>query len=120
MAKFEIKGNVEEIIPVLDKFVREVEKDWDNQVTFAKKKMKSKLSALPVSTNLDIPPISLAYVKDDDNTVILFSNIGGTGKGISGRLMNMIYKPAKKNMVKNLKGYLGAKGLDVEVKMVKE
>ena len=82
--------------------------------------MKGKLSALPVAVNLDIPPLVLTYAKEDKNTVIMFSNVGGTGKGVSGRLLNMIYKPAKKKMVKNLHGYLSAKGLDVEVKLLKD
>jgi len=120
MAKFEIKGNADKIIKVLDDFVKEVEKEWDSQVEWAKKKMKGKLSALPVKMNLDIPPLILTHMKKDENTVIMFSNIGGTGKGISSKFVNIIYKPAKKKMVKNLEGYLKANGLDVKVRLLKE
>lgn len=119
MAKFEIKGNADEIVKVLDEFVKEVEEEWDNQVRDAKRKMQGKLSILPAKVNLDFPPIALNHMKQDENTVIMFSNLGGGGKGVSGKMFNMIYKPARKKMVKNLAGYLGAKGIEAEVKILK-
>jgi hypothetical protein len=122
--KFEItcKGNttLEDIDKELIVFEEEVEKEWETQIENTKQKLKGKLSMLPVPINLDFTQIILSHVKKDDKTMIMTTNVGGSGETKFGRLQKMIFKGANKKMVKNLTGFLNAKGLDVEVSISKD
>jgi hypothetical protein len=117
--KFIIKGNADEIYKNLEEFIEEAEKQWESETKRVVKQLKPKLAVLPVQPNFDFPPLSLAQTKVDDNTIYLFSNLGGDNKGVTGKLFNMIYKPAKKKMVKNLQGFLESRGLQVKVTIEK-
>lgn len=109
------KTTLEDIDRELIVFEEEVEKEWETQIEKAKQQIKGKLSLLPVPINLEFTQIILSHVKKNDKTIIMTTNVGG-GKGKIGRLQKMIFKGANKKMVKNLTGFLNAKGLDVDVK----
>jgi hypothetical protein len=113
--KFIIKGDAEKIYENLEEFITEAEKQWESETKRVLKKLKPKLSVLPVKPNLDFPPLTLAETLVDENTVYLFSNLGGNSEGVTGKLFQTLYKPAKKKMLKNLKGFLESRGLEVDI-----
>ena len=122
--KFDIKckgkTTVEDIDIELLVFEEEAEGEWETQTEIAKQKMKGKLSLLPVPVNLDFPPLILIHQKKDDETVELTTNMGGDSKTKLGKIQKLIFAGANKKMVKNLTGFLNAKGLDVEVSISKD
>lgn len=97
---FRIKGDTEKIKKFLDDFIRETKAEYEKQGT----------SQALKTLGIMLPPFDMGYI-DEGESVKLWDTINFP------KPMGFLFGRVKKKMEKNLKGYLEAKGLKVEVKI---
>jgi hypothetical protein len=97
---FIIKGDTDKIKKFLDEFVRETKAEYEKQGA------SNALRTIGVW----LPPFDMGYI-DEGESIKLWDTINFP------KPMGFLFGRVKKKMEKNLRGYLEAKGLKVEVKI---
>jgi len=115
--KFEINGNADDIEKYLPKFIEDVEREYEPTIEEVKKKI-SALKILPIKPNIDMPPISMTFWKENEKKVIFANNLPSNPLGKIGKPIQWAIKRKMKKSCKKLEAYFKENGVKVKVKFI--
>jgi hypothetical protein len=114
---FRISGDVQEIVKLLDVFIKEAEDEYRKQIGSSRVinavKKINRMSPVPIATPSE-NGFKMGYYEEKGKGSVVF------GMPSVPIPIKLIRKKAEKKMVGNLEGYFKANGLDVKVEVVKE